>query len=129
VSICTPHEGYTNPDGYGEVNATFEGVHYKMAHRLAWAKANGPIPEGLKVLHRCDNPPCVNVEHLFLGTHLDNMADMTAKRRHRAHKQDACGKCGSEFNEENTRVARGWRICRVCERERMRRARAKKVAA
>lgn len=50
-------------------------------HRAAWEVTNGPIPDGLHVLHRCDNRPCCNPSHLFLGTHKDNMRDKMAKGR------------------------------------------------
>ena len=57
--------------------------HMKVgrAHRVMWAALHGPIPTGLCVLHTCDNPPCCNPSHLFLGTKNDNMQDMIAKRR------------------------------------------------
>jgi len=51
------------------------------AHRVAWTLAHGTVPDGLCVLHRCDNPPCVRVEHLFLGTDLDNSQDKEQKGR------------------------------------------------
>jgi hypothetical protein len=53
-----------------------------LAHRVAWTEANGEIPPGIQVLHGCDNPPCWNEQHLFLGTNLDNMRDKMRKGRH-----------------------------------------------
>jgi hypothetical protein len=55
----------------------------RRAHRIAWELVYGPIPSGLKCLHRCDNPSCVRPDHLFLGTVTDNAEDMIVKGRAR----------------------------------------------
>lgn len=71
---CLLFKGFIDADGYGRIST-------RRAHRLAWQKAKGPIPEGLQVLHHCDRPACINVEHLFLGTNQDNVDDKLAKDR------------------------------------------------
>lgn len=75
---CWLWQGSISKAGYGTLS-----YHGKVsyAHRLSYIFVNGPIPDGLHVLHKCDNPPCCNPDHLFLGTHLDNIADMKSKLR------------------------------------------------
>ena len=104
--------------GYGTV--WFE-KRRQQAHRVAWIKAYGPIPQGLHVLHKCDVKACVNPEHLFLGTHKDNMHDMKVKGRARSPNSDKthCPK-GHEYTEDNVyRDPQGWRKCRTCTLKRM----------
>lgn len=68
------------PTGYGIL--TLARVK-RYAHRTAYELANGPIPDGLFVCHHCDNPPCINPAHLFLGSQKDNMQDASRKGRSR----------------------------------------------
>jgi hypothetical protein len=75
-----------------------------LAHRAAWERANGPIPHGLKVLHRCDNPPCVNPEHLFLGTQVDNIKDCFQKGRISRASRNAGTQHGAAKITEQTAV-------------------------
>lgn len=77
-SQCWPWKKALFHGGHGAV--IFEG-RQDRAHRVAWILVRGPIPPGMCVLHKCDNPPCCNPSHLFLGTRSDNIADRHAKGR------------------------------------------------
>lgn len=101
-----------NNCGYGLTH--FDGKRIS-AHRLSFQLANGVIPGGMQVLHRCDNRACVNPEHLFLGSNRDNMLDMLAKGRGVGQKKTHCPH-GHEYTAENTMVTNGWRTCRICKR-------------
>jgi hypothetical protein len=75
---CWEWIAYKTRHGYGRFN--FNGI-INLAHRIAWELIHGSIPVGMNVCHDCDNPGCVNPEHLFLGTQLDNMQDCVRKGR------------------------------------------------
>lgn len=77
-SGCWLWTSAVNQSGYGAF-CIVKGAH--IAHRIAYTLANGPIPDGLYVLHKCDVKLCVNPEHLFIGTQDDNMKDRSAKGR------------------------------------------------
>lgn len=123
---CWVWGGHRNKQGYGRKafgskrKGTYRGYY---VHRLAWEWVNGPIPEGMCVCHRCDNPPCVNPAHLFLGTNLDNVRDREAKHRNAMTQKTHC-KRGHPFAEHGYLVpgsrGRPVRQCSVCRKERNR---------
>lgn len=76
---CWLWTGSRNGKGYGLIK---DGGKTRQTHRIAWELARGRIPEGMVVMHRCDNPSCVNPAHLSLGTTADNNHDKIAKGRH-----------------------------------------------
>lgn len=78
VTGCHEWQGYCDKDGYGRFRF---GGKKQRSNRVMWLLIHGEIPDNLFVLHHCDNPKCVNIDHLWLGTHLDNMADRNKKNR------------------------------------------------
>lgn len=80
VGECRVWVGSRKRTGYGVV---IIGGKPHYTHRLSYELHHGPIPEGKLVMHLCDNPPCINADHLRLGTDADNVADMDRKGRRR----------------------------------------------
>jgi hypothetical protein len=81
-SPCQIWQRCCSDGGYGWVR--YGDFNY-LAHRLMWVDANGPIPDGLQVRHRCDRPACISLDHLELGTQQDNMNDMKERGRAPSH--------------------------------------------
>lgn len=101
---CWEWSGYRDQNGYGRLHL---GARPVLAHRVAWEIFRHPLTPDQHVCHRCDNPPCVRPEHLFLGDHADNMADKMKKKRHRygVSRGEAHG-C-SKLTAEQVREIRG----------------------
>lgn len=113
---CWPWQGNTNELGYGTLHHRDRS---QLAHRLSWELHHGSIPAGMLVCHHCDNPPCVNPAHLFVGTNRDNVDDM--HRKGRARPLRGSQHPASKLNEEAVRTIRqlsdeGWLQCRLAER-------------
>ena len=118
VKIAGPDECWEwlsskKPFGHGDFYFNKKTV---LAHRMVWLLINGEIPDGMCVCHKCDNPSCVNINHLFLATKIDNNRDMFNKKRNYHVKITHCPK-GHEYSAENTRIYKsGSRACKTCNR-------------
>jgi len=90
---CLEWIGNLDKDGYGLIR---DGGKRLRTHRVAWMLHYGETPT-LNVLHKCDNPRCCRVDHLFLGTNADNVADKVSKGRARGGNDGACRKVDSDM--------------------------------
>lgn len=107
---CWVWTAWKNAQGYGMFN---EGPVKWKAHRLSFTLLVGPIPAAVCVLHHCDNPACVNPQHLYLGDRADNARDTSARKRWFNSRKTHCAQ-GHEFSQDNTFVQDGARRCRRC---------------
>lgn len=134
MSDCIEWPGTLNANGYGRLSLRKDMVESRgtkqiQATHLVWELLHGPVPKGKLIRHKCDNPPCVNPEHLEVGTQADNVDDMVTRLRDNPWGRWAthCKK-GHPFSEENTYVVirkrggeeRKERACKECGRIRSR---------
>lgn len=112
--------------GYGVSRLNVGGkVFFIYAHRFVYEQAHGSIPEGMQICHTCDNPACIRLDHLFLGSAKDNAQDRDFKGRRR-NQNDLKTHCihGHEFSLENTWTDGRRRQCKTCLRNRKEQYRA-----
>lgn len=100
---CWRWLSYTDPQGYGRINY---GGKPMLASRVSYLVHFGEIPEGMMVCHKCDNPSCVNPDHLFIGTQADNVADMERKGRARKVAVSGPDHHNAKLNEDAVREIR-----------------------
>jgi hypothetical protein len=117
MTPCIETTGWRDRDGYGHCKRVRFGQQINLVHRLAWIDANGRLPApGMNILHACDNPGCVNPEHLREGTQADNITDCIEHGRHPNLLQTHC-KRGHLLPPPGPD---GKRRCIPCQREKQR---------
>jgi hypothetical protein len=117
---CWLWSGAVDKRGYG--NLSRKGCS-RAAHRASWEIHRGPIPlicgdQRMCVCHHCDTPPCVNPDHLFLGTHVENMLDRERKKRSTNGRKTHCLKGHSLSGSNLRKDSAGRRVCRACANDR-----------
>jgi hypothetical protein len=88
ADACWEWQGFRLPKGYGTIGVGGRAGGKQLAHRVSYELEYGLIPEGLLVCHSCDNPPCVNPKHLYVGSYADNLTDMHRKGRARGRQRE-----------------------------------------
>lgn len=121
-SGCWEWTSSRNKGGYGLffTSLIYSKQRANKAHRFSWTLVNGEIPDGMWVLHKCDNRKCVNPDHLFLGDRVANMVDCAAKGRNCKIGKSQITHCvkGHEFTAENTKLnSYGHRVCKQCAKD------------
>lgn len=119
ASGCWEWTSSLRGNGYGAffTHIASEGRKAYGAHRYSWILTHGSIPEGMSVLHKCDNRICVNPSHLFIGDKFDNMQDAAKKKRTCNIGKSRMTHCsnGHEYTPETTKIRKsGWRNCKIC---------------
>ncbi len=112
-SGCWLWDGPVDGRGYAK---HVRGNTHRLAHRVAYAETHGEIPAGMLLCHRCDVRLCVNPDHMFIGTQIDNMQDMSKKGRHFRFGQTHC-KRGHELTPDNIYIQQNKNsISQICKR-------------
>lgn len=102
VGECWEWRRTRNQFGYGTLTVGGRAVY---AHRLAYELSKGEIPEGMHVMHKCDNPSCINPDHLTVGTRSDNMRDCFQKGRSSVSPVSVCGEANGAAKLSSAQVA------------------------
>lgn len=107
TQACWTWTGRCDAEGYGLLKTHSFGKVAQRAHRISWILHFGLITDGMGILHRCDNPPCVRPDHLFMGSALDNALDAAAKGRTARGEKNHNAKLTAEQVKEMRRLAAG----------------------